>query len=139
MFTAITTDETSGMNKAEFYINNELQETIYGPGPAYEWEFLFPPLYGLKARGLIRNLEITDEYVKFYAVIVIILGIKNFSYIIPKAYAYDNAGNYNFDEIPQPSRIPTISPGLYMFENLTLPKDYAGFIGKSIIFARFYY
>jgi len=37
LFTATATDDTSGMYKVEFYINNILKETITGCGPIYQW------------------------------------------------------------------------------------------------------
>jgi hypothetical protein len=36
-FTAIAFDNLSGMNRVEFYLNDELQETVHGVGPIYEW------------------------------------------------------------------------------------------------------
>jgi hypothetical protein len=36
-FTADATDAMSGMDRVEFYFNNELQETVYGPGPDFVW------------------------------------------------------------------------------------------------------
>jgi len=41
VFTATATDATSGMSHVEFYLNDLLQDTIYGPGPTYEWEFTY--------------------------------------------------------------------------------------------------
>jgi hypothetical protein len=36
-FTVFAFDNMSGMDRVEFYVNDELQETIYGAGPIYEW------------------------------------------------------------------------------------------------------
>jgi hypothetical protein len=36
-FTAIALDNMSGMNRVEFYVNDELNETVFGEGPSYEW------------------------------------------------------------------------------------------------------
>jgi hypothetical protein len=138
LFTATATDDLSGMNKVEFYANLELQETVTGPGPTYQWVYHYPTFYALNVRGLIRNKEITDEYVKFYAMIVIISGLGKESLPLISAYAYDNAGNKDFDEIVSPCHTQTISPGIYLFKNLTLPNNYSGFIGKSFIKAIFY-
>ena len=135
-FTATATDDTSGMNRVEFYINNELQETVNGSGPVYQWEVHYPPLFALKVIGLIRDPEITNEYIKFFAKIVFVLGIKDFN-PWESAYAYDNAGNYDFDKIEHPTSIATISPGIYLFKNLTLPNSYKGYIGKFFIRATF--
>ena len=41
LFTATATDETSGMDRVEFYLNELLQETIEGPGPTYQWGFTY--------------------------------------------------------------------------------------------------
>ena len=40
-FTAVATDDTSGMDRVEFYLNGLLQETVTGPGPIYEWIILY--------------------------------------------------------------------------------------------------
>jgi hypothetical protein len=138
LFTAIATDDTSGMNKVEFYANGELQETVNGYGPTYQWVYHYPSFYSLNVRGLIRNKEITDEYVKFYSMIVIISGLGKEDLPLISAYAYDNAGNKEIDEILSPSPKVIISPGIYLFKNLTLPNNYTGFIGKSFIKAIFY-
>jgi len=36
-FTAIAFDQMSGMDCVKFYLNDELQETVYGAGPTYKW------------------------------------------------------------------------------------------------------
>jgi hypothetical protein len=137
-FTATATDDTSGMNKVEFYLDDILQETVTGPGPTYQSVCRLPPsypLYELKARGLILNPEITDEYVKFFAIIVIIIGLYyNYHF---SAYAYDNAGNWDFYSIENPKPPSSVSPGIYLFKNLTLPSNYTGYIGKYFVKATF--
>jgi hypothetical protein len=137
-FTATATDDTSGMNKVEFYLDDILQETVTGPGPTYQSVCRLPPsypLYELKARGLILNPEITDEYVKFFAIIIIIIGFYyNYHF---SAYAYDNAGNWDFYSIENPKPPSSVSPGIYLFKNLTLPSEYNGYIGKFFIRATF--
>jgi hypothetical protein len=40
IFTATATDVISGMERVEFFFNNELLETVYGLGPTYEWEWI---------------------------------------------------------------------------------------------------
>ena len=136
VWTATANDDTSGMNKVEFYFNGELRETVYGVGPIYQWTCYNFPIVGLKVRGIINNLEITEEYVEFFAVLVIILGIQNWYYTIC-ANAYDNAGNIGEDCIHPPCSIITISPGIYLFKNVTLPNNYEGYIGKFFIKATF--
>ena len=54
------------------------------------------------------------------------------------AYAYDNAGNMDYDCISNPCPIVSISPGIYLFKNLTLPNNYEGYIGRFFINATFY-
>ena len=39
--TASTSDAMSGMERVEFYFNDELKETVYGPGPEYVWRYIF--------------------------------------------------------------------------------------------------
>jgi hypothetical protein len=136
-FTATACDDTSDMDKVEFYVNNKLKETVNGSGPTYIW--VYNSLYALIVRGLILNPEITDEYVKFYAIIVIILGItENINRVDFCAYAYDNAGNKGYYCIEHPTILVNPSPGIYLFKNLTLPCDYKGYIGKFFIRARYY-
>ena len=43
-FTATCFDDTSGMERVEFYFNSELQETVYGPGPEYVWCLRYWPI-----------------------------------------------------------------------------------------------
>ncbi len=136
-FTATTEDKTSGMNKVEFYIDKELRGTIKGSGPIYQWTCNRFPFQSLKVRGIILRPEITDDYVKFFAIFVIILGVENY-YVPQSAYAYDNAGNKDYDEIAQHSSVSTIDPGFYLFKNFIMPNNYSGFIGKFFIYARFY-
>jgi hypothetical protein len=37
--TATASDDTSGMDRVEFFLNEGLQEIVAGPGPTYEWSF----------------------------------------------------------------------------------------------------
>ncbi|KYK22805.1 hypothetical protein AYK24_08300 [Thermoplasmatales archaeon SG8-52-4] len=41
-FTAIATDDTSGTDYVEFYLNGILQETVHGNGPEYDWIVKLP-------------------------------------------------------------------------------------------------
>ncbi len=45
-FTATATDAMSGMDRVEFYFNNELQETVSGSGPEYVFTVYYIPLPG---------------------------------------------------------------------------------------------
>ena len=141
-FTAVATDYMSGMERVEFYVHCILQETVYGAGPEYEWilESHYRLDNPLRVKGLIFNPEITKEYVSFYAIVV---RISKFLPLFPDNYpvvyvdGYDNAGNFNRDEIQNPCNPISITPGIYLFENVTLPNNYRGFIGNNFIFASF--
>jgi len=139
LFTADASDGTSGMNRVEFYFNGHFWTVVYGSGPTYQWILHYPAVYNLKVRGLIRNPEVSDEYVKFYAVVVITK--EEISYLPQatfKAIGYDNAGNteFNICDLPEPPLFPLL--GGYLFRNVTLPfDDYHGYIGKFFIRATF--
>ena len=138
IFTATATDLTSGIDRVEFYLNEELQKTATGAGPYYEWiwEWNFSYEEG-RVVGFIRNPEITEDYVKFYAIFVLIKRLTDILYPKICACAYDNAGNFACDEIQNPCHIRTISPGIHLFRSLTLPNNYTGYIGKNLIYAKF--
>ncbi|MBN1859887.1 MAG: hypothetical protein JW840_00340 [Candidatus Thermoplasmatota archaeon] len=136
IYSATATDETSGMNRTEFYFNDVLRKTVLGPGPVYEYEI--PDAYTVK--GFIFNPEILEEYVKFHARIVMITtySLMGISMTI-KAVAYDNAGwTAEVSILPPTFQIPIIKPGFYLFRDVTLPNNYTGYIGKYFIRATFY-
>jgi hypothetical protein len=80
-FTATAEDVMSGMERVEFYKNDVLQETVYGPGPEYSWSFMYFP----------------EPSVSF------------------SAMAYDNAGNSEWDSIPNCADINNL--GLSYYKN----------------------
>jgi hypothetical protein len=131
--TASAADATSGIERVEFYINDVLQETISGSGPLYVCTFHLPR-NSIQVIGFIRNLDSTEEYVNFTAMLVIALGTSGGDIHI-KVCAYDFAGNVDCDEYLYPSH--PIEPGIYLFENLTLLNDYTGYIGRFFICASF--
>jgi hypothetical protein len=135
-FTVTAVDVTSGMDRVEFYLNDELVETIYGPGPTYQWEWNY---CGNKYRvlGLIFNPQFSDDYIKFFALIVLVKSAGGYFdlYVI----AYDKAGNYAKDSIEHPTNTSDIEPGIYMFQSLTFPNNYTGKIGNFFINAVFNY
>jgi hypothetical protein len=133
-FSVTATDASSGMNRAEFFKNDELRLTIVGPGPSYIWDDISP---SIMVRGFIRNPEITEEYVKFYARIVMVSGESLPPNLLIYVRAYDNAGNWMEETIEQPSFLLPIKPGFYFFQDIILPNNYTGFIGKSLIYAIF--
>jgi hypothetical protein len=126
------TDETSGMNRVEFYTYTDIIEIVYGSGPYYIFETLVDYDYHIK--GVICKINITDEYVKFYAIWVRVLPFYNITYkYVPWIRAYDNAGNYMDDIIPEP-------PDYYekrTFKWYKFPNDYEGYIGSYYIDAIF--
>ena len=127
------------MNRVEFYINGELHETIIGPGPNYEsiYPLYYEGIYNV--RGFILNPEITDEYVKFYSILVTISAYeKSLPHLTAHANFYDNAGNWDFVTIVEPSLPAPIVPGIFLFQNMTLPNNYTGHIGRFFIKATFY-
>jgi hypothetical protein len=137
-FTATATDDMSGMERAEFYLNDKIQDTVYGPGPDYIWTFHFPGHSDSKfcVRGFISNCEITEEYVRFYAIIVKIFKVPLEIHIFHTC-GFDFAGNNRCDWIEDPCSPVSINPGIYLFENLTLPNNYKGYIGRFFISATF--
>jgi hypothetical protein len=142
---ATASDDISGLNRAEFYIlntstwNMELKGVITGPGPIYTLTFPFPCYYSGRFIGLIRNAEVTSELVNFYARAVLFLTTgASITFYEAKVYVYDTAGWCEERTIYQPSPIPIIFPKLYLSQNVTLPNNYKGFIGKSFLYAKFY-
>jgi hypothetical protein len=41
VFTVIATDPYSGMDRVEFFLNDGLQDIVYGSGPEYQWGFRY--------------------------------------------------------------------------------------------------
>ena len=141
LFNATADDLISGMDRVEFYVNDTLQESINGTGPYYECVIkLFPFDYDFNSffvRGLICNLEITEEFVNFYSIFTFIR-LKSWG-DPPKIYAvaYDLAGNYKINEIMNPKISTDITPGIYLFQKLTLPNSYTGHVGRFFVSAIF--
>jgi hypothetical protein len=140
LLVAYAEDEMSGMDYVEFYVDDELMDTVYGPGEIYEYNFTLYPsyFYSFKVRGLILNLEITEEFVNFYSIISIVRLYKHQGQMpLMYAYAYDIAGNYGYDEILSPWSVTIDFPGIYLFQNLTLPNNFEGHVGRFYINAVF--
>ena len=134
MFNVTATDVTSKMNRVEFFISDdELYKTIYRPGPDYTFKILQD--FDFSIKGYICKRNITDKYVKFFAIVVTESESMNFStYSLPFPIAYDNAGNYKKDKIiiGEP---PT--PWKRYFKWYKFPNDYKGTIGSYYIDAIF--
>jgi len=137
LFAATATDNGSGMDRVEFYLDDELQQTVTGAGPDYHWMYHFLLVTIFEVLGFISHLEITDEVVKFFALLVIVTGHPN---QVPwfGAYAYDTAGNWDCYSISQPSCSVDFSYGVYLFKDITLPNNYTGHVGRFFIRATFY-
>jgi hypothetical protein len=74
-FTANAVDAMSGMVRVEFYFNNELQETVDGPGPDYVWTLRYWPIpraifraTGFDEAGLFNSDEIEDPETQSHTV-----------------------------------------------------------------------
>jgi hypothetical protein len=134
VFTVTATDAMSGMDYVEFYDGGVVQETVYGPGPEYEWIWNCANLTHII--GLIRKPVVSESNVSFYSITVITIedDWDKFKYF--GATAYDNAGNSESDEILSHFYYPPFFK-LLQFQNLTLPNNYRGYIGRNFIFARF--
>jgi hypothetical protein len=135
LFETAAIDDCSGVDRVEFYLNDVLQTTVSGPGPVYQWSFHYLLYSIFRVNGLICRLKITEESVEFYSIIVKISGSWSPEIRISTC-AYDNACNFDCDEILDTSTIP-IKPGLYLFQNVTLPINYKGYLGRFFIFATF--
>ena len=128
-FTAIATDDISGMERVEFFIDNEHQETIYGIGPEYSW--IWKPNIYSRVQGFICKPEITEEYVKFFAIFVRVVLGSSFNFPDFYAYGFDKAGNMEFCVI-----YVWVIPGtddFLLFQNITISNNYSGYIGKFFI------
>jgi len=130
---ANATDFISGMERVEFYIESDHKGTIYGPGSDYECWCNFS--FGFRLFGLIHNTEITEEFVYFDALIVILTGLPEFAFNI--AEAYDNAGNSAWDGMGLGVGSPSHIDEIYLFQDITLPNNYTGYIGRYFIWAEF--
>ena len=64
VFTATATDDMSGMDRVEFYLNDVLQATVTGTGPTYEWGFTYHGglTITIKATAFdVAGLDASDE------------------------------------------------------------------------------
>ena len=132
-FTFFTTanDETSGMERVEFYINGELEGTVYGPGPEYTLVKLL--YFNITVKALICNLEISDDFVKFFAFIAFVKPTgPPYAFF---SYAYDIAGNSAFDSLKSP--FDSYGSRLYLLKRFTFEHGYEGYLGRYFIFADF--
>jgi len=141
-FIATAGDAMSGMDYVVFYMHGVDMYTVYdGNGDEYTWTVTIPGFLPntFNVYGLINDLEINDDYVKFNALIVKISRYFQITQnMLPLgARAYDKAGNWDCDEIINPGNSISIKPGIYLFQSIILPNNYIGHIGNHIIFATF--
>lgn len=131
LFTAIAEDACSGMNRVEFYLNDVLIETIVGSFPEYE-VIIELKIESFSVHGLICNRKIIEDNISFFALVVWTDVSYNFnSWEGPAtAYAYDDAGNWNFDDLPIHS---PPGPLLKFFKHFTFRNNYEGYIGRFFI------
>jgi len=125
-FTKVT-DFISGIDRVEFYRNNIHQKTVKDPDNRYYW--IWKPTNYETIKGIIFMPKITYDSVKFYSLFVTVTfyGFWGDFY----AYVYDKAGNMNTDKIS-----PSHPVGLYdylLFQNITIPNNYSGHIGRFFI------
>jgi hypothetical protein len=141
IFTATANDETSGIERVEFYMNDLKMFTVYGVGPNYKWNVTLHTFVEntFNVRGLIYDLEINDDFVKFKTFIVrISKHFQSCRNVILESCGFDEAGNIAFDNIINPTFGKSINSGIYIFKSITLPNNYIGHIGKNFIFATFH-
>ncbi len=55
-FTATATDDTSKMERVEFYFNDVLQETVTGSGPTYQWIIPYEPIPHATVKGIAYDI-----------------------------------------------------------------------------------
>ncbi len=132
---AYCSDTTSGMNQVEFYLNDVLIETIVGSFPEYEVIIEFK-IESFSVHGLICNRKIIEDNISFFALVVWTDVSFNFnSWEGPvTVYAYDDAGNWDFDDLPIHS---PPGPLLKFFKHFNFQNDYTGYIGRFFINAIF--
>jgi hypothetical protein len=140
IFTATADDDCSGLDRAEYYLNGTLQETIIGSGPKYKWYYNSTPQSPFFVYGIIFYPRISEDFITFFAIMVLIGGsspnpLRNKTINV---FVYDIAGNCGKDKVFWPSHYEPIIPGIYRFEKLTLPNNYQGHLGLFFIDAKFF-
>ncbi|UCF50440.1 MAG: hypothetical protein JSU91_02870 [Thermoplasmatales archaeon] len=135
LITVNVNENYSGMDRVEFYLNDVLQETVHGSGPTYNWRVLLISLNTIQVNGLICNRVITDENVSFYSIFMKASENPGLNWIVGVGVC-DQAGNMDRIEILI-KRPNVIEPGLYLFQKLTLPNNYWGYLGRFLVFAKF--
>ncbi len=126
-------DDTSGIDKVEFYLDESLICT--DNEPPYKCIILRAEEKIITAVGLIFNPQFSEENITFFALIV--TGVITMPFQPPygiSAKAYDIAGNSGYDSETAP---PDENPWGAVFKRLTFLNNYVGYIGIFLINARF--
>jgi hypothetical protein len=140
IFPATAEDDCSGLDRAEFYLNDTHQETIIGPGPDYKWYYNSTLQGPFDVYGYILFPKVSEDFITFFALFVVIFSfspnpLKDSTISVT---VYDIAGNYGKDQIIRPQTYKDITPGIHIFEKLTLPNNYEGFLGLFHVDATFF-
>ena len=125
LFTATAIDATSGMNKVEFYFDNELVYTDYES--PYEWTWdgdgenhkIYAVAYDIAGNKKIAYPPTTDEPSHIIGII--------------------NNVKYTEDRVTFFALIVRCNKDIIIFQHLNYPSYYDGFIGKHFIFAIFWW
>jgi len=125
---AHVTEDLSGTNKVEFYWCGELLGIDYEE--PYEVVLNSPFRDEYPVKGLIFNPQFYNDSISFLAIIV---KIKEYTYT-EGCRAFDNAGNIGEDHS---GRVEP--PSIKIFQQLTFPNNYEGYIGRFFISATFEY
>jgi hypothetical protein len=130
LLSATATDSTSEMDRVEFFRYGVHKETVIGPGKRYWWSW--KPTNYQKIKGFIRIPEINEEHIKFYSIFVMVEFSGNFGDFY--AYGYDKAGNMNSDDLNDIGG--PIFHDFLLLQNVTIPNNYTGYIGRFCINVR---
>ena len=133
IFIATCSDAVSGMDKVEFYQDDELM-CIDNVAP-FDWHIPGAGEVKYSAVGLIFNPQFSEEDITVFALFVKTVWSMPFfpTSSINYAIGYDMAGNSATDESGDPHDIWN----RHIFERLTFTSNYTGHIGRFFIRASF--
>ena len=125
-YTCDAVDATSGMDRVEFYINDMFLDEIVGAGPTYEftieWSAAFKHctfwFYHYDVAGNV--IEVCPPSNPPIPVLLFITGIILNPEISEEEVTFFALMTISFD-------------GIYMYERLTFPNNYVGYIGRFFI------
>jgi len=130
IYTAVCSDNTSGMNRVEFYMNGILRETdLEAP---YYWTYFFYT-YPFTLTGVIKKPQFSEDNIAIPVIIGVIKPNRwNLSF---SAIPYDNAGN---NASVQQSYYYGPFFAWVFFETLIMPNHYKGYLGRFFVHALFF-